>query len=901
MKKNLSFLMIIILGTSFIIPRKVDAVVPVIDIPTETSTWLSQIKEYGVDTATTIITQRLLKKMVDDSMNWALGGFDGDPSFVNNWDGFLNGVAKDTISAAFDLAQVAATKATEQSEREREFQIAECIDNIDELEIDAVTTQADVDAFYAQRVESCESLNESYNTAGALGSIAQANYNLWQSGEAFTARSVANTIVSSGSKSLNIDPLTAVIEGEGDTLKRLLGTQQNVDQFYNEIGVGGWAGYLALADPHNYPAGLQSVVKGALGAKTTDSITSAVDDIQTPQKFFNKTECEEWAKNADGSQGECIREVTLTPGDQVGQLVQKGLGTEQEQAKFGKELSDVIAKAVGRLTDGLLQKGLGAIGTAISSKSSSQAETAASQFNQAYTSEYDILGLSKDETLIGEETLTDDGEVSVTSSYLQSEYGSDGSTPYIGGPEDLIGLDWNEGPEIIVDLQEVLEPAIVRTEKELEYYTEMEIAIKDGKENIISLDRCLPGPNYDWEQRFSDLFDTTSNNDDAKENRIAFNEMKKMVRDSNVNIPGSIEMISIITSGLSSGNGESDEINRLRIKKQNTLSILKTIEEDIQLDFDNYKKNIHSKLPLFQSEWDGLPETDKISIIEKIGFIKEGETGRSTLINNEALARNSVLDYSWNLWRTEKGKEKPTDTEPSGRKQKSNIRYKYYIIRNDISTEAQVLEAEIRHDGILENNTRTKNYLDDCIQLKSFVTGYTKNEISNSLISSSKPTLPTTAVLSKKRKRTVRFLLPKVRKTDSEIKKYLEEERAKQGRKESSAFKTTIITGGINSSILKYNSQSEIQEYFDNFYPEEDFPDKEVTLHAKSVSEIFEKDYGSADFPRNGTGKGFLYCRLITSFDHLDGKLEGDQNVTNCIKDWYYTDDLDYEVIFSGI
>ena len=982
-------------------------------------------KEYILDTVTTLLQSRALDKMVSSTINWAVGGFDGEPGFINNWDDmlkdtqhlllantldFASGVALNTISvntqANNDAQMGCAYDASIRHQKEndsytdngltvpsniltRQAQEIEDCSNIggitgagsagikicqDEAEARYKSTIANLEndgsSFYKEAFQQATDLyNSERSSCGQGGSsssfasnIAQSNYEAWQNGEVINARTVFKTIANEGATALNIDPLTSIIEGEGNTLKRLLGTQGQVDQFYNDIGVGGWAGYIALADPHNYPSGLQSLVSSKLSEKTLNKISKTVDDIQTPNKFLPAVDCGDAGTDDNGN---CLGKAIITTLSSTKDAESSDSTKKaKEKSVIGRELSDVLAAALGKLATALLQKGFASLQTGGSGSSSEVQQNANNSFANAYQNEYDVLGLTNDEDLIiGGETTDGSSSSSTNTTTTTPNAGFqtdiyDASAPFIGGPEDEVGTDWNSGPELVIDLKEVLEPAIVNTERELDFYTEMKAALKDSQDDIIKIDRCLPGPDYNWEKRFNDLFDTTSNNDDAKENKIAFNEMKKMTTDSRINIPGADRMRSAILAILGSGNEQYDEITSITSKKQSTLAILKNIKDAIQIDFDIYKKDIHPKLPLFESQWQQLLPAEKLEIIKLPLFdeyivVKDenGETKESVLQNNEPAVMEAILQYSWDLWRTKKGEEKPTTTEPSGTKQKSNLRYKYYIIENEISRQADVLRAEVQRDSVIENNKVTNNFLSDCIQLKSYVTGYEPSRIEESLANpfniSGGNQIPVLdiAVAKNKHGRKTYFLAVDgskiknsddlislntgktvvsnilrgnianlfssstpsyvkssgVRKTDADIREFLELEREKQSRKESSVFKTDIITGqgSMEGSILDFNSPAEVTEYLNNFYPQDDFPDLEITAHATSVSEIFEKDYGLATYPRGGSGTGFLYCRLQTSFDSRGQN--GDQNLTNCVKDWYHTSNLDYEVIFSGI
>lgn len=952
------------------------------------------IKETVADATTTLIQSRALDKIVQDTLNWAAGGFDGEPGFINNWDDMLKGLSHEVVAGAFDFASGKALESISlnsgvNQEAQRGCQYDTSIRHAQEQRTytdNGLSVPQNVLQRQAQEMESCSQIggnNSSLNNeaienckkdaenrysgdmaalegfygpnfftdpkasaelqqvenlysssaedcekigmgSSFVSNIAQSNYNLWQSGETITVRSIARTIANQGANSLNIDPLTSLIEGEGNTLKRLLGSQQNVDQFYTDIGVGGWAGYIALADPHNYPSGLQSLVTSALSEKTVNKISKTVEDIQTPNKFLPAVDCGDAGKDANGKcLGKAIITTLSTTKDaETSDSTKKA----KDKTLIGRELSDIVAMALQKIGETLLQKGFSAISKSGGSGGGGNQQSANNSFANVYQNDYDILGLSNNEDVvtIGGDTNNQQGGNTTSGNSTNTLNENDGnfqtdlydaSAPFIGGPEDEEGSDWTNVPELIINFKEVLEPAIVNTERELQLYNEMKLALKSSQNDIIKIDRCVPGPDYNWEQRFNDLFDTTSNNDEAKENKIAFNEMKKMSTDSRVNIPGAERMRSAVLNILSKGNDQYNEISDFTSKKESLLLTLKDIRDSIQADFDIYKQNIHPKLPLFESQWYKLTRSEKIEIIsldpplERGSYLilKNGETPESILDRNEPKVMNAILEQSWDIWRSEKGKELPSGTKPSGAKQKTNLRYKYYTIQNDISRQADILRAEVERDNIINNNKTTKDFLSDCIQLKSFVTGYPTSQIENSLTNPfviqkgiQIPTLDLVTI-KKKHGRETKFLKLKATKSDSQIRTYLETERQKQSRKESSVFKTDIITGerSIERSMLGFTSSSELSQYINTSYSQDDFPDLEITAHAKSISEIFEKDYGLANYQFNGNGTGFLYCRLTTSFDSIKDKSK--DLLTSCVKDWYHTSDLDYEVIFSGI
>jgi len=90
-------------GAGLFVPKKAEAVGPVIraDLPVDIAKWAKQAKEWAIDKAKTLsddvadkaassFAKSLMDYMADEIIKWVQGG--GDPKFVSDWKGFLNGV-----------------------------------------------------------------------------------------------------------------------------------------------------------------------------------------------------------------------------------------------------------------------------------------------------------------------------------------------------------------------------------------------------------------------------------------------------------------------------------------------------------------------------------------------------------------------------------------------------------------------------------------------------------------------------------------------------------------------------------------------------------------------------------------------------------------------------------------
>lgn len=864
-------------------------------VSTGEEVWQGVAKEV-LEPAVKALADKMLSKMTESVLNWANGGFDGDPSFVNNWDDFLKGTEHEVISGAFASASQLATSNTD---------------------------------------------------GGDSGQTAQDNWNNYQSGELNTARAVAGTIAGFGSEKFNQDQLNSLIAGEGETLTTLLGSQGAKDAFKEDITVGGWAGYLALADPHNYDAGLQSLVKTALSQKVDGTVASVIQDLQTPQKFLDKEECLE----TDDITGECLRSVTVTPGNQVGNLVSTSLNKDLDQAKLADGLIGSLVSALGKLTSGLIDGGLNQISTAASGAffgDNQQSTFAAGEFTSGeYQSAYDVLGINSiNPTIEGNSTTIN------TQSLFNS---NNGEAPFLGGPEDIGGA-WNSGPQIIIDFNEVLEININNADQEYDFYEEMKQIVLDSKDSAIALDQCLPGPDYHWEKRWPGGIQGDS------QDELGLAQTKKMVADPKVNIPGSKHISTSFKNLVGSTKSEIAKI-QLRLGDLDAVrSTLGFIEAEIQGRFNLQKGAIDENLVLFDKDWVELSGTIQENLLQKavdntyyLLKVDQGETIQNVVTDQNDKAKEAVLNMAWDLWRAE------TDQE-----EKNDLRYSFYINNIRLSTDQFVATAQARLAQTRASAQSTEELLSDCLVFKAYVLGTPVSELESivtsgpSGVSDFEELQNQIANLSTGISETLGtfFLggplggaiggaldslfglgggdLPEPytyidinpHPSDTDIIAFLTQQNELTLLDSPNAlFNSTKMTGGgaISQSILGFPSELDKLAYFEQRYPaiggnltiddqSSGYPAATRT-NAYSVYEIFKQDnyyvwiYGGDDGPSIYGEKGTLFCQHNSVFGtgatggSAIGGFGGEDNVNHskCIVDWYKTSDLDYELVFAGV
>ncbi len=991
---------VLVFGTQFIQPKYTHALGPDLDdgfniASTGTKFW-QVIKETALIPAVTLISNNLIDKISNDVLSWANGGFDGEPGFINNWDYFLKDTAHAAINISLQTAMLAADKeqqglnqATQEEaacttalqamypggppepvncEAERtedENAYAQCIEFEEFGDDPSCDDTYNPDFYYELCVEinandlaEYNNMQQGCNIGPSYGNLAQQNYQLWQSGEVANPRNVAKTIATYGANQLNIDPVNALIGGEGNTLKRLLGTQQEINKFSNDITVGGWTGYIALADPHNYPSGLQSLVTNAVGKKTTETVSTAVQDKQTPEKFLDKVTCAEYKKGPDGERLKdasgnpiCARKISGTPGAIVSDKLKGALKSGEDRAtSYSNTLVGSLVNALGSITEGLVNSGLKSISSEVGNSlfsgggnSSSSDSFAAAGVSGNYQSEYDVLGIQNDVTL------EDDYGTEVVG--IDGLFDSSGSSVFVGGPEDQNGT-WNGGAQIIVDFKKDLEKNISYAEEEEGYYTEAKNSINTYKNTAINLDRCLPGPDYEWETRYKDRFSISGSEEKHTLNKLGLLETKEMFNDPLVNIPGSTKIKEAFASLLGTTQEEAIKIKIRKESLSRTVRTLNSIKDDIVAQFNGLVLNKPelANIVLFTDDWNSLSTEQKIQAIESsnVGFTKidgsesdpyiqiktdEGETAESILANNPTRAKNAVFSMAWDIWR---------DGAPS--EEKKNLRYSYYVLENDLSNEQFIARAEANLYRVNKGGEESRKLLNDCLVLKSYALGATINQLSSAVGGPNQTSITDLLVnvnpflgvirsfgsgfgsLFSSSGANFSFIPLENARSDEEIKIFLEEQHQLfLNDPDSSLFQTNdlISDSAIKYSILGFDDSvtetvsvqsspgtdedipdydevelSETEAYFQTNYPDYGF--KSEIKNAYEIKDIYKYDRFFSRYLRVRGTTGTLFCRNPRTYEEVTGIFDSEDR-SRCIKSWYISTNLDYETVFAGI
>jgi len=591
-------------------------------------------------------------------------------------------------------------------------------------------------------------------TAGDPATIAAQNWQTLESGNVSSSRAVAETVADFGVDRFNNTQFSQVASGGADLTLALLGSQSRKDDFRNDITAGGWDGILSLTGEGSTELGLTSTVQNLVSSDVGLEVALQESMISLPTQILSKTTCQE----TDPVTGECLREIVETPGDQVANQLTSSLEKDQRSGEaFGDDIVGLLISSLGQTVGKLTDQGLSALtqaaGDAFFSPSQTQNIIQGSTSGGDFQSDFNVLGIEpiNSNTFVGVDIPNQGGGV----------FGNNVDTSFIGGPEDVNqNSPIGSGPQVIIDLKENLEDNINYVLDESFYFEKSATIIRDSKQTAIELDRCLPGPDYNWEERYNDVFDTFSDNDAAVRNRIGLLETKEMVNDPMVNIPGSTRIKNTFENIVNGNRQESAQLKQRKDDLENVLNILNFIKEEIQIQLNNAQPTAFTNnITLFKDQWDplmwytenelaelsteeinqiisqGPSNEEKIVALESaaVGFTKsdgtesggyiairtdQGETAASIVANEPNRARNAVITMAWDMWR-----------DGTSNELKTELRYNYYILQNTLSNEQFIARARANFTRIDRGRVESQQLLSDCVVLKAYTFGISVDEI----------------------------------------------------------------------------------------------------------------------------------------------------------------------------
>ncbi len=849
MKKKFSYILIVAVFLSVMIPKQSHAQMAVAELGgnlftnimnTVETVWNSAVVKM-LEPAVKTLADKLLDKVINKSLNWAFGGLDDEPGFVNNYGDFIKGTKYDEIIDWYDQS----------------------------IQISGVP-----------------------QSSGTPGQIAQQNYASQTSDSFKLKRAATRAIALYGKENLGKSKLAQTISLQNETISGLLGGDSGVQNFKGDFKEGGWGAYLALLNPNNTELGITSLVKSQIESEVTNEVDQKVTNLQTPLKFLDKVECLEYKANATTGEQVCVKEKTTTPAEQVSEKVNKAIVKDENKAEQSEGLiATLLRSAVGKLTDGIINRGLSKIGNG------------AGGF---YDANQDVFNNGSIDAQFG----FNNSSAGASNNNPAAGYIPGSASPtYIGGPEDQ--LDYGQGgAQLIIDLEAELEIMIAAAAKEQEYFNSIKIIKKENEDTIIGLDKCVPGPDSGWEARFKDL-----PTEGGQVMTLAFTRTKEMFADPKTNIPGAGEMVStidLIMKGINQDNAQ----NQQRIQAlTRVVSNLNYIHDEVLSGFNAKKQDNNPNLVVFTKEWDQLTTAQKenafaYAVNNQYSVLAPGETPASVVATNPNKAKTAVLRAGWQIWVDE--------TDPQA---KSDLRYSYFIVQNDLATEETIARARANAASIENSAVRAKQLLRDCLVLRAYSLGMSDTAIQNitssgDVSSLAQINLQVTQFTNNSLfgslpggggvlgglfgggsggSNPFAFLDTSSARDDTVIKTFLVNERTKQQNNLPSVFLTNTVTSNVTNSILGFNSQLERDNYFNTLYSDAELT-KPYIKNAKSLSELYKAD----TFMYLGKEVGVLYCRHPEK-KHIVSPIAGGTLESVCLYPWYKSSKLNYAVAFSGI
>jgi hypothetical protein len=847
--------------------------IPVLDIPnTATNIWRNISSEVLIPIVQSAAS-RVVTKMSSSIISWANGGFDADPSFINNWGEFLNGTQHEVISSTFSYASNAAN-------------------------------------------DNGIPLGGGNDPSGD----AQSNYELWGSGSLDTSRFVAQTIAGFGVNQLADNDLERIINGEGETLTTILGSKQAKDLFFNDLtanqdsAVDVFHAYISAPDPHNTNRGLGRLVGQVLKQDIIKNEDQTLQEILAPTTLLSKKTCTDYKED-----GSCAREIVETPGDIVAGQLSQSLGIDQDQAlQLSNSLVGSLIKGLGSLVDGLTTTGLSQLTNVAANAFFSNNDIAVfvegAVGQGAYSSEYDVLGI---QNAGGTGGIFDGGSVGGNTGSTGTN--QQGVRIFVGGPEHDDGT-WDGGPIFRVDLEQDLQRNLNLSLEEQGYYANATDLLSDSIDVLFEFDKCIPGPDYGWEDRYRDVLPTAGNADNERDqlNALGLASMKQMIQDPRVNIPGANTMRSQIQVVLDTAKGKNsrNEVNLTRIR--DVIFTLGPIKDSVMQDFAIQKLAIHPDLVLFEEDWYQLSQLQKQQLLgEAINRIyytnSEYINGENILLlaaleNDEEAIIRSVLAMAWELWRQETSEE-----------DKLKVREIFNAMESKFSSQSTIATARAELSQLEGSISQSHGSAQDCLVFKSYAVGYGISEIQNivrnsslsdaekifglaNLIDQNDPNYTLASGGFLPGLVTAFYNVSNVR-TDPVLDLFLDTQRNIQQSAGQSLFETSLMTGEISiaQSILGFAGASEKEDFFEENYPDDNltFP---TTKNRTTIKDIYEVDrmFGKGSRINPAGARGHLFCRTEGKYD-LNGSSGGGDDGSECWKNFYNIGQLDYATIITGI
>lgn len=278
-------------------------------VSSATSGKLLEVKEYILDTLAWTAAKVILDKFTDSLVMWIQSGFQGSPMFVTNPGRFLKDVGND-ISGDF----------------------------IDELNLEFL----------------CEPLGKFvFDINFFFPGTSRSKYNCTFSDIADNFKEMAD-------------------RGLGDWVDINVNiTQENIVREYNkDFRSGGWAMWLASADPKNNPYGRLLTAADDVYSRSGEKKEEERQQVQTGRGFLGMKVCVRYDTRTTYTEAKpegfkkCLEYKTTTPGAIVSDQMSKVTGLDMDRLNLADEINEVIGALAYQLVSWVITGGSGGQGIA---------------------------------------------------------------------------------------------------------------------------------------------------------------------------------------------------------------------------------------------------------------------------------------------------------------------------------------------------------------------------------------------------------------------------------------------------------------------------------------------------------------------------------------------------------
>ncbi len=128
----------------------------------------------------------------------------------------------------------------------------------------------------------------------------------------------------------------------------------NINGFYANFRNGGWIAYSSAWEPQNNFAGASLIVDAEVARRREKAESSAYAEAQAGHGFLSTKKCDK-DKNGKDIASTC---VITTPGDTIGNLVSKAVGSDIDYILSAKQLSQYVAAISNALINRLIIEGV---------------------------------------------------------------------------------------------------------------------------------------------------------------------------------------------------------------------------------------------------------------------------------------------------------------------------------------------------------------------------------------------------------------------------------------------------------------------------------------------------------------------------------------------------------------